>query len=227
MKTKVIKRKVNAGVSKKKSKQFDLDKFLLEAFGAEPGHFSFDEIQEFARSGSRGKSEFAAIKTHVDTCERCKSIYDDIVRFDPFLSVGEPIPEGFWKKFWETLEAELPENVRKALAEASDEAKSTMSQTVDTLLVDYFASLEDRIIKYNSYEDSRQRKEFLRSIRTLQQNACTEFVDAFWQTMQNCNNQVLAKLGFEGELKFSQKPNLTFVTTDNRSRRHQDVVARA
>jgi hypothetical protein len=84
----------------KNGKTLDVKKFLDESLGAKEGHYGYEDIQTYARSTKRDDGRFDAIRDHLSTCQVCKRTFDDIVRCDPFLSQGRPIPKGFWQRIW-------------------------------------------------------------------------------------------------------------------------------
>jgi hypothetical protein len=188
MGSKSLKSRVQRNVSKRIQKHFDIDKFLSDTFGKAPGHLSFDEIQEFARSADKDDSKFDTVKVHVDTCERCKILYEDIVHTDPFLSVGRPIPEGFWESFWRSVEATLPENLRRVLDEASDDLVNKVREKVACELGALFSDVEYKLRKSGSFENFEQVQEFstyLTSLRESTSLTIFDTVNAFLETYQN------------------------------------------
>lgn len=84
-------------------KKLDINKFIDESLGAKEGHFSYVDIQTYACSQKRDNRQFDTIRDHLSVCQKCKVIFDDIVKCDPFLSQGQPIPIGFWEGFWQRL----------------------------------------------------------------------------------------------------------------------------
>src|SRR5687768_12159027 len=96
-----------------KGKEFEIRKFLNEALSKKDDHYSFYEIQNFARLKKKEKAlpKYEAISEHLKGCELCGSTYHDIVRFDPYLSKGNDIPNGYWESIWKEFEKNMPEEL--------------------------------------------------------------------------------------------------------------------
>lgn len=91
---------------------FDIKTFLETAFEGEEGHLSFDDLMAYLYyeedQPTLERQVYQQIHAHLEGCDDCRSISESITRHDPFLSVGEKPPEGFWERMWDEVDKLSP-----------------------------------------------------------------------------------------------------------------------